>query len=105
MRIAVDFDGTIVEDNYPAIGKELPFATGVLKRLQSDGHQLILWTHRNREQLEEAVMFCKNRGLEFYAVNNNYPGESKEPCSWQKIRADIFIDDQNVGGILNWTEM
>ena len=26
MTIAVDFDGTIVEHKYPAIGRELPFA-------------------------------------------------------------------------------
>ena len=31
MTIAVDFDGTIVEDKYPAIGEEIPFATDTLQ--------------------------------------------------------------------------
>ena len=41
--IAVDFDGTIVEDAYPGIGKTRIFAFETLKRLQQDGHRLILW--------------------------------------------------------------
>ena len=40
MTIAVDFDGTIVEHKYPAIGKEKPFAIETLKRLQFEGHRL-----------------------------------------------------------------
>ena len=46
LRIAVDFDGTIVEHQYPAIGKELLFAFETLRQLQKQGHQLILWTYR-----------------------------------------------------------
>ena len=45
--IAVDFDGTIVEDAYPKIGKTRIFAFETLKRLQQDGHRLILWTYRS----------------------------------------------------------
>ena len=72
MIIAVDFDGTIVEHAYPAIGKPIPFAIDVLKRLQSEcHHQLILWTVREGELLDDAVNYCRERGLEFYAVNRN----------------------------------
>lgn len=39
--IAVDFDGTIVEDCYPAIGKSRTFAFDTLKRLQNDGHRVV----------------------------------------------------------------
>ena len=46
MIIAVDFDGTIVEHRYPAIGKEIPFAIDTLKKLQEEGHRLILWSER-----------------------------------------------------------
>ena len=34
MKIAVDFDGTIVEHAYPKIGKEMAFAFSTLKELQ-----------------------------------------------------------------------
>ena len=72
MIIAVDFDGTIVEHKYPAIGKEIPFAIETLKKLQQERHFLILWSVREGRLLEEAVEFCRQRGLEFYAVNSNY---------------------------------
>ena len=73
MTIAVDFDGTIVEHKYPSIGREKPFAIETLLELSSEGHKLILWTARDGELLEDAIRFCKERGLEFYAVNSNYP--------------------------------
>ena len=78
MIIAVDFDGTIVEHRYPAIGAEIPFALETLKKLAREQHRLILWTVRKGKLLEEAVEFCRKRGLEFYAVNRNYPEETEE---------------------------
>ena len=70
MIIAVDFDGTIVEHKYPEIGRELPFAIETLKKLQQERHRLILWSVREGKLLQEAVDFCRERGLEFYAVNS-----------------------------------
>lgn len=103
MIIAVDFDGTIVEHEYPKIGKPIPFAIDVLKKLQyEDHHMLILWTVREGTLLDEAVEYCKNKGLEFYAVNKNFPEETLEPGISRKIVADIYIDDRNLGGIPDW---
>lgn len=103
MIIAVDFDGTIVENKYPYIGKELPLAIKTLKRLQSDGHLLILWTVRSGKSLEDAITFCQQHGIEFYAVNRNYPEEIDIDVNQsRKINADFFIDDRNVGGLPDW---
>lgn len=103
MTIAVDFDGTIVEHEYPKIGKPIPFAIDVLKKLQyEEHHMLILWTVRAGTLLDEAVEYCKNKGLEFYAVNKNFPEETLEPGISRKIVADIYIDDRNLGGIPDW---
>lgn len=55
MTIAIDFDGTIVEHAYPEIGKPIPFAIETLKQLIKDGHQLILWTVREGDLLNDAV--------------------------------------------------
>ena len=77
MIIAVDFDGTIVEHKYPAIGREIPFAIETLKKLQAERHKLILWSVREGRLLDEAVQFCRERGLEFYAINRDYPVEVK----------------------------
>ena len=38
MTIAVDFDGTIVENRFPEIGAERPFAVDTLKMLIKDRH-------------------------------------------------------------------
>lgn len=103
MLIAVDFDGTIVEHAYPKIGKPIPFAFDVLKRFQKeDHHQLILWTMREGELLDDAVEYCRQNGLEFYAVNKNYPEEQPEDNNSRKLNVDLFIDDRNVGGMQDW---
>lgn len=104
--IAIDFDGTIVEDKYPEIGKPKPFAFETLKKMQNDGHRLILWTYRHGSKLREAVDFCKQNGLEFYAVNKSYPEEVfSEKESSRKIHADLFIDDRNFRGFPGWGEI
>lgn len=104
MIIAVDFDGTIVEHQYPAIGREKPFAIETLKKLAKEHHRLILWTVREGKLLQEAIDFCKERGLEFYAVNRNYPEEnySSQTGYSRKIKAELWIDDRNLGGLPDW---
>ncbi len=103
--IAVDFDGTIVENAYPEIGKPKIFAFETLLKLQSVGHRLILWTYRHGKSLENAVVFCEENGIHFYAVNNSYPEEKFQNQCSRKISADIFIDDRNIGGLLGWGEI
>ena len=103
MIIAVDFDGTIVTHEYPKIGREIPFAIDTLKRLQqSPDYQLILWTVREGVELQEAIEYCRNKGLEFYAVNSNYPEEEAEHKEPRKLKADLFLDDRNLGGLPDW---
>lgn len=104
MLIAVDFDGTIVKHRYPAIGEEIPFAIETLKKLASDRHRLILWTVREGKLLDEAIEFCRARGLEFYAVNRDYPEEEQDKNSHfsRKLKVDLFIDDRNLGGLPDW---
>ena len=107
MNIAVDFDGTIVEDRFPAIGPELPFAVETLRMLQNDQHRIILWTVREGDTLREAVEWCRKRGLEFYAVNKDFPEENIELNEQfsRKLKADVFIDDRQVGGLLDWGQI
>ena len=107
MIIAVDFDGTIVEHKYPEIGQEVPFAIETLKMLIKDQHRLILWSVREGALLDEAVEWCRARGVEFYAVNKDYPEEEKEKNNHfsRKLKADFFIDDRNVGGLPEWGQI
>ena len=102
-KLAIDFDGTIVEDAYPSIGKPKIFAFETLKKLQSEGYRLILWTYRHGKSLEEAVEFCRKNGIEFYAVNSSFEGEIfDDETQSRKIDADLFIDDRNLGGFPGW---
>ena len=94
MTIAVDFDGTIVENKYPEIGKELPFAIHTLQVLQEEGNRLILFTSREGELLDEAVAFCHERGLDFYSINSNNPPDARFPRYTAKVIADVYIDDR-----------
>ena len=103
IKIAVDFDGTIVEHAFPGIGKEKLFAFQTLKELEKMGARLILWTFRAGKELDEAVEYCRGNGIEFYAVNKNYPEEIFDETVSRKIDADIYIDDKNIGGFPGWS--
>ena len=96
---AVDFDGTIVEDAFPKIGKIRPEAAEFLKAIQSLGCQWVLWTCRAGDYLKEALDFCLANGLEPSAVNENVVsivvGKGIDP---RKIYADCYIDDHVAGG-------
>ena len=108
MILAVDFDGTIVEHKYPKIGREKPFAIDTLRRLASEGHKIILWTSREGELLEDAIRFCKDRGLTFYSVNSDTPMGSltfTDKTTSTKLIADVYIDDRNLGGLPDWGEI
>lgn len=107
MSIAVDFDGTIVTHEYPQIGKPIPFAIETLVKLQEEHHRIILWTAREGQLLEDAVDYCRKKGLEFYAVNSNYPEEQMltEALKPRKLTVDLFIDDRNLGGIPDWGQI
>ena len=73
--------------------------------LQEAGHKLILWTFRDGEYLKEAVEYCLNHGIMFYAVNQSSPDEEFNKYMSRKIHADVFIDDRNVGGFPGWAQI
>ncbi|MGI6232890.1 MAG: BT0820 family HAD-type phosphatase [Prevotella sp.] len=107
MTIAVDFDGTIVTDRYPDIGEELPFATETLRMLIAEHHRLILWSVREGKHLQAALDWCHERGVDFWAVNRDYPEEEYQNNNHfsRKIKADVFIDDRSIGGLPDWGQI
>ncbi len=101
LTIAVDFDGTLCEYGFPAIGQqkeEHKQLMNTLIEMKNLGHRLILWTNRgDNEQyksLTEAIEWCKERGLTFDAVNQNLPNQKKLSGYSPKIMADYYIDDK-----------
>ena len=94
--IAVDFDGTLCTDCFPKIGQPNTALIELLKGLRRQGRQIILWTCRCGNQLEEAVEWCRKWELEFDAVNENLPEIIERYGSdGRKIYADVYIDDKS----------
>lgn len=101
--IAVDFDGTLCEYNFPEIGKQTQhqkLLLNLLISLRKSGHKVILWTNRGDNDrykcLTEAIEWCRNQGLEFDYINKNDPDKEKNKLSGPspKIMADFYIDDK-----------
>lgn len=101
LKIAVDFDGTLCEYGFPGIGEqktEHKLLMDTLITLKDKGHKLILWTNRGDndeyKSLTEAVEWCREKGLEFDAINENLPDQKKLSGYSPKIMADYYIDDK-----------
>lgn len=104
MIIAVDFDGTCVTHAYPDIGEEIPGAIETLQWMVQEGHELILWTCRDGEELEDAISWFKQNEIELAAANE-MPSGYTFPRS-PKINADVYIDDRNLGmGTVVWDKI
>lgn len=95
MIIAVDFDGTCVEHDYPAVGMDVEGAVDVLRAMNRKGHRLILFTMRSGAKLEAAVKWFRDRKIELWDVNHN--PEQREWTESPKVHADIYIDDSSLG--------
>lgn len=93
--VAVDFDGTIVEHEYPDIGAPVPGAIETMKELSAMGVKLILWTMRSGDELAAAVKYCEELGVDFFGINEN-PGQSSWTTS-PKAYAHIYVDDAAAG--------
>lgn len=102
MKIAFDFDGTLfgwVERGWsgakPA-GEANLILINIAKRVQGNGHKIILWTCREGADLDSAVAACAAHGLVFDAVNCNLPETIEGYCDSRKIVADLYVDDRGM---------
>lgn len=97
--VACDFDGTLCEDAFPEIGEAKLDVIERVKEHKANGGKVILWTCRDGEYLEEAVIWCKKQGIEFDSVNEDIDeiknadfGRDKSV----KVFADEYWDDKAV---------
>ena len=94
---AIDFDGTLCENAWPAIGEPLYDMINWVRKLKRLNHKLILWTCREGMPLVDAIVWCADQGIFFDAINDNleehkirFGGNSR------KIMADYYVDDKGV---------
>lgn len=107
MIIAIDFDGTLHDGQWPGIGQPAFSAVEVMNLLKSKGHYLIIWTCRSGERLTEAVNWLLEKGIPFDRINDHEPEHLKEfdNSNARKVYAHLYIDDKQVGGLPPWMEI
>ena len=98
MKIAIDFDGTVVDHDYPDVGKDAPDAEVALNWLVSQGHQLILYTMRSGKELDDAIQWYKNKNIPLFGVQKD-PEQGRWTTS-NKCYANVYIDDAALGAPL-----
>lgn len=103
--IAIDFDGCLCTNEYPAIGSPNWSVINRAKEEQQAGAGLILWTCREDQLLMDAVAACEGWGLTFDAVNESLPDWIEEfKTQPRKVGATEYWDDKSVNPItLNGT--
>ncbi|KGN77914.1 hypothetical protein HR13_10220 [Porphyromonas gulae] len=104
MIIAVDFDGTLFRDAFPAVGAVMPGAVEAMRELHLRGHYLIIWTCRYGERLVDAVNALMAHGIPFDRINDHNPDNLAEYGgeAGKKVYAHLYIDDKNLGGFPGW---
>lgn len=90
---AVDFDGTIVKDDFPNIGAPISDMIDKMREWEKDmGNITIVWTCRSGNLLNEARDFMLKNDIPFDFINENpmveYDGSPK-------IFASEYYDDRN----------
>lgn len=103
MIIAVDFDGVLVQSVFPKIGEPDHEMVDLVRLLiQKSGVEVVLWTSRVDQPLEDAIAWCEQMGLTFDAINDNAPSNKRKygklyPDGTRKVYADYYLDDHNMG--------
>ena len=95
MIIAVDFDGTLAETDYPNIIAPKQTVIDYCIRHQMAGDVITLNTCRHGKPLEDAIEWCAKQGLIFDYINENIPERIAIWGECRKIYADVYIDDHN----------
>lgn len=105
--IAIDFDGTIVEDRYPEIGELKHNSKEVINKLYGEGYTIIIWTCRTYLKMLEAVEFLVKNGIKYHQINENCPKNVHKygGSNPRKISANIYIDDLQLEPLPDWNEI
>lgn len=96
--IAVDFDGTLVKDQFPNLGQ--PFIEGIntVNDMIEAGYEIVIWTAR--QELVPVMEHLKNHGLNIDKVKINAHADymlNRYESQGIKIGASIYIDDRGYG--------
>jgi len=106
---AIDYDGTLFGGSFEDKGDPFIDVINKAKEFKENGAEVVLWTCREGLKLHEAIVRCKEFGLEFDAINDNSPSQvhflqkvlrsDGYVFCHRKIYADIYVDDKSPGSI------
>lgn len=106
LTLAIDFDGCIVKEKYPKIGKLRKDAKKIVNTLYDDGHYIIIWTCRTGKHLLEAELFLIKNKIRYHKINQHHPQDLLLYKDFgPKIGASYYIDDKGIGGLPSWKEI
>lgn len=92
--IAIDFDGTIVRNDYPKIGMLMPDAVRVIRKIKEHGGKIAIWTCRTGLHQKLVKKFLDHVGIPYDVINENFPERIMQYGNdSRKISADVYIDD------------
>jgi hypothetical protein len=95
--IAIDFDGTIAEVDFPSIVKPKSGAKKYINKLYSEGHHIVIWTCRSDGDLLKAIEFLNEQGIWFHDVNSHHEGLIRAfNNDTRKVAADVYVDDKGL---------
>lgn len=99
--IAIDFDGTLFKTRWPEILEPNRDVIDRALDAQRNGAQLILWTCREGELLDDALAACEKEGLHFDAVNDSTEDWKRIwGTSPRKVGATEYWDDRAVNPLV-----
>jgi hypothetical protein len=87
--VAVDLDGTILHEGYPAMGKPIDGVKEQLEALRALGWKIVVWTVRNDNK--GVTEHLKKHGIPFDHINENPYNPQPES---RKIFADVYVDNR-----------
>lgn len=107
MILAIDFDGTIVHDQFPSIGNLVEGAKEVINKLYGEGYTIIIWTCRTGIHKAEAVEFLAKNGIKFHRINESSPQNliKYNGKDTRKVYADLYIDDKGISDLPHWNDI
>tara|TARA_R110002020_G_scaffold100855_5_gene238085 strand:- start:16097 stop:16489 length:393 start_codon:yes stop_codon:yes gene_type:complete len=104
--LAIDFDGTICDSEWPECGPEREMARHFINRLIKEGYGVVINTCREGTALARAIVWLNNHGINYHYVNCNFPHLIEEyGADCRKISADLYIDDKCLTGLPEWNEI
>jgi FMN phosphatase YigB (HAD superfamily) len=92
MTVVFDLDNTLVDSFGSSVR---PGIVGLLARLQSEGHTLVLWTNSRRDRAEEILRLHGLRRFFSHCIfREDYdPDEQDVPKDIRRIRGDFLVED------------